>query len=215
MTWDRGADGRLEAKLDARAGRGREELRAAAGDQLLVRRDDRLPGREQLEDVAPRRLEAAHDLRDDGDRGVVPDRFELGREDARPRGERALLLGLADERADDADAVPRRPLDVVRVLGEEPVDSSSDRPVSEERDRYVNSRHLAPESPRGSAPAVADERGGASGYGSTCHAKSPCSNRASVGDAARRCQPRAAVVSPESGRVPATRDKKHGCKREW
>ena len=48
---DGGADGRLEAQLDARRRGGGEELGAALRDQLLVRRDDRLAGREQLEHV--------------------------------------------------------------------------------------------------------------------------------------------------------------------
>ena len=48
---DRGADARLEAKLDAGVRGGGEELGAALRDELLVRGDDRLPGREQLEHV--------------------------------------------------------------------------------------------------------------------------------------------------------------------
>ena len=55
---DRRADGRLEAKLDARLGRGREELGAAPRDELLVRRDDGLAGAEQLEHVVRRSARA-------------------------------------------------------------------------------------------------------------------------------------------------------------
>src|SRR5436305_1027595 len=74
---DRRADRRLETELGAPLGRGREQVGAAAGDELLVRGDDGLPGAQQLEHVFARGLEAAHELRDDGDRRVVADLREI------------------------------------------------------------------------------------------------------------------------------------------
>ena len=71
---DRGAHGRLEAQLHAARGRGLEQLGAAAGDELLVRRHDRSPGAQQLEHVVAGRLDAAHHLGDDLDRRVAEDR---------------------------------------------------------------------------------------------------------------------------------------------
>ena len=62
------------------AGRGGEELGAAPGDELLVGRDDALAAAQQLEHVGAGRLDAAHHLGDDGDRGVVDDLGEVGRE---------------------------------------------------------------------------------------------------------------------------------------
>ena len=77
---DRRADRGLEAELDARLRGRREELGAAAGDELLVRGDDRLPGAQQLEHVVARRLEPAHHLGDDRDLRVVADLGEVGRQ---------------------------------------------------------------------------------------------------------------------------------------
>ena len=71
---DRGAHGGLEAQLDAARCRGLEQLGAAPGDELLVRRHDRPSGAQQLENVAARRVDAAHHLRHDLDRRVVEDR---------------------------------------------------------------------------------------------------------------------------------------------
>ena len=73
---------RLEAELHACLGGCCEELGATLGDELLVRRDDRLAGGEQLEDVAARRLDAAHHLGNEADRGIVPDRGRVGRQHA-------------------------------------------------------------------------------------------------------------------------------------
>ena len=68
---DRGADRRLEAELGTRRGRRCEELRAAARDELLVRRDDRAARPEEREHVCARRVDSAHHLGDDPDRGIV------------------------------------------------------------------------------------------------------------------------------------------------
>ena len=72
---DRGADGRLEAELDAAAGGGLEQLGAAAGDELLVRRHDRAcRARSSSSTCVAGRLDAAHHLGDERDRRVVADR---------------------------------------------------------------------------------------------------------------------------------------------
>ena len=139
---DRRADARLEAELHARCGSSLEELGAAAGDELLVRRDHRLSGAKQLEDVVAGRVEAAHHLGDDADRGVVADVGELGRQHALGWLELALLVDVLYERADDPEPVPGRPLDVLGALGEEPCNCGSHRSVPQQGDRNVN-RHSA------------------------------------------------------------------------
>ena len=53
----------------------------------------------------------------------------------------AILRRVADERADDAQPVPGRPLDVGRLLAQEPVDRRADRPVAEQGNRNVDGRH--------------------------------------------------------------------------
>ncbi len=66
---------------------------------------------------------------------------ELGREDAVAAGaEAALLLGVANERAHDAQPEPGRALDVLRVLDEQPVDRGADRSVAEEADSDLDGR---------------------------------------------------------------------------
>ena len=148
---DRRADARFEAELNASRSRGREELGAALRDELLVRRDDGLPGGEQLEHVAARGLDPAHDLGHDVDRRVVPDRGGIGRQDAGLGAELALLLDVAHERAYDAQPMPGCALDVLRVLDEKPVDRGADRPVSEEADSddVPEASQPLPPTPRG------------------------------------------------------------------
>ena len=93
---DRGADARLEPQLDAGLRRGREELRAAPRDELLVRGDDALAALQQLEDVAARRLDAAHHLGHDGDARIVEDLGEVrGEHPTRQVGNHAPSRGRA------------------------------------------------------------------------------------------------------------------------
>src|SRR5204863_4917354 len=66
------------------------------------------------------------------------DGAEVGRQDRRVGEELALHLRVAHERADDAQAVPGRALDLVRVLLEQPVDGGTDRAVAEQRDGDVD-----------------------------------------------------------------------------
>ena len=140
---DRRADRRLEAELHTGLGRRREELGAAAREQLLVRGHDRLAGAKQLQDVVAGRLEAAHHLGDDRDRGVVADRSEVGRQHAVVRLELALLVDVPHERAHEPEPVPGRALDVVSAVGQQPRYCAADRPVPEQGNRNVN-RHSAP-----------------------------------------------------------------------
>ena len=135
---DRRAHGCLEAQLHAGLRRGREEVGALARDELLVRGHDRLAGAEQLADVAARRLEPAHHLRDDVDRRVVADRREVGRQHAVGGRERPLLVRVANERANDAQPVAGRALDLVAALGEHAADRRADGAVAEECDADVN-----------------------------------------------------------------------------
>ena len=97
---DRRAHARLEAELDAGRRRRREQLRAAAGDELLVGRDDRLPDTKEVEHVAAGRIEAAHHLGDERDRRVVRDRAEVAWSGSPGRaGTRARRPGRARARA--------------------------------------------------------------------------------------------------------------------
>ena len=138
---NRGADARLEAKLDALLGGDTEDLRSPARDQLLVRGDDRLARPEQLEHVVRRGLDTAHHLGDERNRGIAADRLEVGRQEIVAGGEGALTGLVANERTHDADAMSRRPLDLVAVFDQETVDGRSDRPVAKQRDRDVNRGH--------------------------------------------------------------------------
>ena len=141
---DRGADARLEAELDAAGGRRLEELGSPLGDELLVGGDDRLAGPQQVEDVLPGRLDAAHDLGHERDRLVLDDRGEVGRQDLGIGLVRALLRRVADERLDHAQAVAGRALDVVGVFVKESVYRRPDGPVAQKGDGNVNGRHEPP-----------------------------------------------------------------------
>ena len=156
---DRRADAGLEAQLHARARGGREELGPAPRDELLVRRDDALAAAEQLRDVRAGRLDAAHHLGDDGDRVVVGDRREVGRQHAVRGGKAAVLLDVAHERLHHAEPVAGRPLDVVCGFDEEPVHRRADRAVARAARPERQSTPCASEtsrccSPRNSRPTT-------------------------------------------------------------
>src|SRR5437764_1348498 len=125
-----------------------DHLSAPPRDELLVRGHDVLAAAKQLEDVRAGGLQPSHHLRDDGDRRVVRDLAEIGREHPARRRVITLLSHVADERLHDAQAVPRRALDVVRRLGQQAVDGRTDGAVPEQCDRYVNRRHGPPRLPR-------------------------------------------------------------------
>ena len=135
---DRRAHRRLEAELHAGRRRDREQVGALARDELLVRGHDRLAGAEKLADVSACRIEPAHHLRDDANRGVVADGREVRRQDAVGGGERPLLVRVADEGADDPQPVAGGPLDLIGALDEQAVDRGADRAVAEECDSDVN-----------------------------------------------------------------------------
>ncbi len=86
-------DGGLEEEVDAGALGRLEELRPVLGEQLLVAGDDRLARLEGGEDQVPRRLDAADELDDQVDVGVVDDRAGIigeaigGEGDGSPLGE--------------------------------------------------------------------------------------------------------------------------------
>ena len=152
---DRSADAGLEAQLHAGRRSGREELRPSLCDQLLVGGDDVLAAVQQLDHGRRRRIDAAHHLGDDGDRRVVRDLAEVRGEHPARRRVITLLPGVADQRLDDAQPVPGRALDVVRRVGEEPVDRRADGAIAEQRNRYVNRRHEPPRLPRGRSARAA------------------------------------------------------------
>ena len=135
---NRRADRRFEAQLHAGGRCGGEELGAFARDELLVRGHDRFPGPEKLADVAARRLQSAHHLRHNVDGGVVANRREVGRQDAVVGGKAPLLRGIANERANDAQPVAGRALDLVAALGQHAADRRADGAVSQESNAYVN-----------------------------------------------------------------------------
>ena len=148
---DRRAHRCLEAQLHAGLRGSREELRAAARDELLVRRHDRLASAEELEHARSGRLETACDLGHDRDRRIVADRLEVGREDALRRREVALAIRIPDERTHHAQAMPCRTLDLVGALGQEAVDRRADVAVAEQRDGDVHGGHRPT---LGTGPAV-------------------------------------------------------------
>ncbi len=135
---DRRAHARLEPELDAGARRGREELRPAPRHELLVGGDDVLAAPQQLEHVLAGRVDAAHHLGDDRDRRVVEHVGDVGREHVVRDREAARLVGVADERLDDAQPVAGRALDVVRLLDQQAVDRGADGAVAEQCYGNVN-----------------------------------------------------------------------------
>src|SRR5262249_60312451 len=105
-----------------------------------------------LEQVRARRLAPAHALGAARDARVVRDLGEVGGKPpaiAVGRLSRVvtLLSEIADQRLDDAQAVPGRALDVVRRICEQTIDGRADGSVTEQRDRYVNRPHEPPLSP--------------------------------------------------------------------
>ncbi len=103
-----------------------------------------VPSLEQLEDVRPGGIDAAHDLGDDLDAGIVPERGEVGREHAVPCCEPTLAGDVSYERTDDAQPVPGCAFDVVGVLDEQAIDSGADRPVAEKADAHLASGQPPP-----------------------------------------------------------------------
>ncbi len=92
------------------------QLGTGARDELLVRGHDRHPLAQELEHVAARRLEPAHDLGDERDLGVAGDRAEVVGEETRFGCVLALPRWVANQRTDDAEPVADRALDVVRAV---------------------------------------------------------------------------------------------------
>ena len=96
------------------------QLGAVAREQLLVGRDDGDAALQQLLEVAERRLDSAHDLGDDLDRGVVADVLEAIGEQAWS-GALAGSPGVAHERAHDAHGAAGDALDDVGALSQQAV----------------------------------------------------------------------------------------------
>ena len=90
------------------------------------------------------RLHPAHHLRHEADRRVVEHLADVGREHARAGVEPAPARRVADERTDDPEPMARGSLDLVALLGEQPMDGSADRSVAEERYGNVNRLHSRP-----------------------------------------------------------------------
>ena len=151
---DRGAHRGLEAKLHPSGGRRLEQLRAATGDELLVRRHDGSSGPQELEHEVAGRLDATHHLGNHLDGRVAEDHADVVGENARLGRERARLLHVADERVCDAQAVPGGALDLVGRLLEQPVHGGADGAVSEQRYGNVDGRHVPSARPCASARAA-------------------------------------------------------------
>ena len=83
----------------------RFQLRAVVGDDVLVRGDDRLAGREGGRDERVRGLVAAHQLDDDVDVGRG---HEVGRRVGQQLGRDPGLAGLVEVAAGHADELERR-----------------------------------------------------------------------------------------------------------
>ncbi len=133
---DRGAHRGLEAQLHAVALGGREQLLAVPREQLLVGRDDRLAGREQVEQVAAGRLDAAHHLGHDADLGIVADgRRSRGEEAVGRGGVGALAAGVADERAAHLDGAAGDAGDLLGAGAQHPIDGRADGAVAQQADR--------------------------------------------------------------------------------
>ena len=80
---DAAGDGGFEEQVDAVAIGSLEQLDADVGEQLLVRRDDRLAGGEGGRDQLAGRLDAADDLDDEVDVGVGDDVVGIARQHTR------------------------------------------------------------------------------------------------------------------------------------
>ena len=118
---------RLVAKLRAALARGREQLVAVLGEQLLVRGHERLAGLERAQRVLAGRLDAADQL------------------DDRVRGSEDLV-----ERPARAGQHPRQlgpaaggGLDRVRTLGEQRREGRPHRAVTEQADAERRGRHVS------------------------------------------------------------------------
>ena len=85
---------------------------------------------------------------------ILDDLAEVRGEDARVGGEAAFLARVAHERADDAQPVACRPLDLVCTFRDQPADGRAYGSVAEERDGDVNRRHRPTEPSPGSGLAM-------------------------------------------------------------
>ena len=146
---DRGADGRLEAELDAARRGGLEQLGAAPGDELLVRGHDR-PARSAAARARSSPAGSTPPITSattwiDGSARIVA---EVVGEDARLGRERPLLARVADESAGDAQPMAGGALDLVGRLLEQPVHGGADGAVSEQRYGNVDGRHGGSTAPR-------------------------------------------------------------------
>src|SRR5665648_1280017 len=132
-----GADGAgLEAEMHVGALRGREQLGAVLRQQLLVGGHHVLAGAQRAELEVERRADAADELHDDVDLGVLEDVFEARREQRRVeawRGESRVLL----EHALEIHLLAGREGDVLGVVGQQLADPGADGAVAEESDAYL------------------------------------------------------------------------------
>ena len=131
---DGGAHRCLEAELRAVTLGDAPQLLAVAGEQLLVRRDDRDPAAQELRDVRARGVDAAHDLGDDRDAGVVAQLLEALGQEALRRRPAARPARVAHERAHHRDGTADDASDVFGARSQQRVDRAADGAVSEQPD---------------------------------------------------------------------------------
>ena len=140
-----GADAGLEAQLDAVClGRG-EQLRAVAGEQLLVCRDDRLAGCEQFEHPFARGRDTAHHFCNDANRRIVTNHAEVVGEQTGARFGVALRREIPHERTTHLDGGANHALHVRLPRRQQTINRRADGAIAKESDADGCAAHMTPQ----------------------------------------------------------------------
>ena len=127
---------RLEQQVDAALVGEREQLDADVGEQLLVRRDDRLAPAESGGDQLTGRLDAADDLHHEVDVGVLDDGDRVVGELGPPDVEVAVAGEVAHGHLGDLEVDARARLDLLGPGGDEGHERAADVAAAEDTDAY-------------------------------------------------------------------------------
>ena len=135
-----------------------EQLDADVGEQLLVRRDDGLAGGERGRDQLAGRLDAADDLDDEVDVGVVDDVVGVAGQDARTELDVAVARQVAHGDPGDLELDTGAGLDLLRLRRDEADERGADVAAPEHADADDAARSLADSLDRRTAEATARRR---------------------------------------------------------